>query len=59
MFGKTETFKVVYSPKILNGGMRGVAFIEAHSQSEASFFFQQQYAGQYHTIDKIEKFTGK
>ena len=31
------------------------AFIEASTQSEASFAFKQQYAGQFHTIEKIEK----
>ena len=54
-FGPTYTWKVVYVPKVMNGGMRGVAFIEASTRSEASFAFQQQYAGQFHTIEKIEK----
>ena len=54
-YGKTETWKVVYIPKTLNAGMKGVAFIEAQTKAEASYFFKQQYAGQYHTIDTIEK----
>ena len=59
MYGKTETWKIVYYPKVLNGGMRGVAFVEAATRSEASFYFQQQYAGQYSTIERIELFTGR
>lgn len=51
----TYTWKVVYYPKVMNGGMRGVAFIEAPTRAEASYYFQIQYAGQFHTIDRIEK----
>jgi hypothetical protein len=59
MYGKTETWKVVYYPKVLNGGMRGVAFVEAETQAEASYFFKQQYAGEFHTIERIGRLTGK
>lgn len=45
----------VYYPVILDGGMRGVAFVEAATESEASYFFQKQYAGQFSTIKSIEK----
>lgn len=55
---KTETWKIVYYPKILNGGMRGVALIEAATKSEAMFAFQKQYAGQYHTVDTCTKLLG-
>ena len=58
-YGKWETWKIVYSPKILNGGVRGVAFVEAGDQAHAMYTFQQQYAGQYHTVDRIEQITGK
>jgi len=51
----TYTRKVVYVPKVMNGGMRGVAFVEACTQPEASWAFKQQYAGQFSTIEKIEK----
>ena len=50
------TWKVVYMPVNSVGGVRGVAFVEAYTQSEASFAFKQQYAGQFHTIERIEKF---
>ena len=49
------TWKVVYVPQVMNGGMRGVAFVEAATQAEASYFFKLQYSGQFHTIEKIEK----
>lgn len=51
----TYTWKVVYYPVILEGGMRGVAFVEAATEAEASYFFQKQYAGQFSTIKTIEK----
>ena len=51
----TYTWKIVYYPKVLNNGMRGVALIEASDRSQAIYIFQQQYAGQYHTIDRCEK----
>ena len=55
----TYTWKVVYylpSSQWSGGNNRGVAFVEAATQPEASWAFKQQYAGQYSTIDKIEKF---
>lgn len=52
-----ETWKIVYAPKILNGGMRGVAFVEASNKADASYYFKQQYAGQFHAIESIEKIS--
>ena len=52
------TWKVVYflpSDKWIGGNSRGVAFVEAPTQPEASWAFKQQYAGQFSTIEKIEK----
>ena len=54
----TYTWKVVYflpSNQQSGGNIRGVAFMEAATRQEASFAFQQQYAGQFFTIEKIEK----
>ena len=54
----THTWKVIYflpSSQWKGGSIRGVAFVQAASQSEASFTFKQQYAGQFFTIEKIEK----
>ena len=55
----TYTWKVVYllpSGQWSGGNIRGVAFVEAATQSEASWAFKQQYAGHYSTIERIEKF---
>ena len=56
----THTWKVVYflpSEKWTGGSIRGVAFVEAYTQPEASFAFKQQYAGEFSTIEKIEKIS--
>lgn len=50
-----ETWKIVYYPKVLNGGIRGVAFVEADCRHMAMHTFQQQYAGQYTTVISCEK----
>lgn len=57
IYGKTYTWKVVYypTPDKIGGGYRGVALIEAIDRADANYFFQKQYAGQYSTIDSIEK----
>lgn len=54
MSSSSKTWKVTYSPKILNGGIRGVAIIEADTKQWAIYTFKQLYTGQYHTIDKCE-----
>jgi hypothetical protein len=54
----TYTWKVVYflpGNQWSGGNIRGVALIEAESRQDASFAFQRQYAGQFSTIEKIEK----
>ena len=53
--GPLKTWKIVYSPKVLNGGMRCVAFVEADTRHWAMHTFQQQYAGQYFVIEKCEE----
>lgn len=55
MSNSTKMWKVTYCPKILNGGIRGVALVEADTKHMAIHTFQQEYAGQYHTIDKCEE----
>lgn len=55
MSNSSKVWKVTYSPKILNGGIRGVALVEADTKHMAMYTFQQQYAGQYHTIEKCEE----
>ena len=54
-YGPLETWKIVYLPTTLNGGMRGVALVEADCRQQAMYAFSQQYAGQYSTIEKCEK----
>ena len=54
-YGPTETWKIVYIPKDVNTGVRGVALVEADSRQMAMYAFMQEYAGQYYTVDKCEK----
>ncbi len=58
-YGTWETWKITYIPKVMNGGMRGVAFVEAGDRQHAMYTFMQQYAGQYTTVEKCEKLFGK
>lgn len=54
----TYTWKIVYivrSELRKGGSLYAVALVEAATNPEASFAFRQQYAGQFHTIEKIEK----
>ena len=54
---KTYTFKIVYylPPEQWNNGIKGVAFVEGYDRSHAISVFQQQYRGQFSTIDTCEK----
>ena len=54
-YGVWETWKIVYNPKEQNGGMKGVAFVEAGDRQHAIYTFSQQYAGQYFTIESCTK----
>ncbi len=58
-YGVWETWKIVYYPKEMSGGVRGVALVEAGDRSHAMYTFQQQYAGQYTTVISCEKLMGK
>ena len=53
----TYTWKVVYVPKVMNGGMRGVAFVEAGDRGHAMQVFREQYQGQYSTVESIKKLS--
>jgi hypothetical protein len=46
-----KTWKIVYYPKVLNGGTRGVAIVAADTRHWAMHTFMEQYAGEYSTID--------
>jgi hypothetical protein len=54
-YGTTSTWKIVYSPKNPNGGQYGVALIEACDHHHAMYTFQQEYAGEYFTIQSCKK----
>jgi hypothetical protein len=54
-YGKWETYKIVYYPKELRGGVMGVAFVEAGDRHHAMYSFSQQYAGQYSTVQSCTK----
>jgi hypothetical protein len=54
-YDKWETWKVVYIPKIMNAGIRGVALVEAGDKAHALQVFREQYSGQYTTVEKCEK----
>lgn len=54
-YGPLETWKIVYYPKDMSGGQMGVAFVEADCHQQAMFNFQQEYAGQFRTVEKCEK----
>lgn len=57
-YGKWETYKVVYylpAEQRTGFNLKGVAFVEAGDRAHASSVFKEQYAGQYSTIDSIEK----
>ena len=56
-YGKWETWKVVYYLPVekRNGfNMKGVAFVEAGDRAHAMSVFQQQYAGQFFTVESCE-----
>jgi hypothetical protein len=60
MFGKYETWKIVYSlpPEQQNNGARGVALIEAVDRQHAMEQFMTQYRGQYFTVESCQKLLG-
>ena len=57
-YGPLVTWKIVYYPKVLNGGMMGVAFVEADCHQQAMYTFSRQYAGQYSTIQSCTRLLG-
>lgn len=57
-YGAKETWKIIYVPKVMNGGMRGVALVEATDRQHAMYTFSQQYAGQYSTVESCNKLLG-
>ena len=58
IYGNYETYKIVYYPRSLNNGHMGVALVEAGNWAHAMSIFQEQYAGQFHTVKSCEKLLG-
>lgn len=57
-FGIEKTFKVYYWPNHNKyPGVIGtrVAIVSATDRGEASYRFQRDYQGEFHTIDRIEE----
>ena len=50
-----DTWKITYIPKVMQGGRRGVALVEAADRHDAMYTFSQQYAGEYSTIQTCTK----
>ena len=57
-YGVWDTWKIVYIPKEMNGGVRGVAIVEAGDRGHAMQTFREQYAGEYSTVETCEKLFG-
>ena len=55
LFGLLSSMKKLYVEKVMNGGMKGVAFVEADTEQWAIKTFMEQYAGQYFTIETVTK----
>ena len=55
MYGKPETWKIVYYPKDSSKITMGVAFVEADCEQTAYQAFREQYEGQYRVIQSVKK----
>ena len=55
-YNGNDTWKVVYTlpPRLVNNGARGVALVEASSRAHAMSVFQQEYAGQFFTVESCK-----
>lgn len=54
-YGKWSTWKVVYVPRTIGTGTRGVAIVEAGDHGHAMQTFREQYEGQYFTVESCTK----
>ena len=55
MYGKGETWKVVYYPKDSSNINMGVALVEADCHQTAMQAFREQYSGAYRAIQSCKK----
>ena len=58
MYGKAETWKIVYYPKDTSCITMGVAFVEADCHQTAMQAFREQYSGMYRNIQSCQKLLG-
>ena len=58
MYGKGETWKIVYYPKDTSCVTLGVALVEADCEQTAYQAFYEQYSGMYRTIKSVQKLLG-
>ena len=54
-YGVWQTWKIVYIPNPMNGGMRGVAFVEAGDRGHAMQTFRELYDGEYITVESCQQ----
>lgn len=58
MYGKAETWKIVYYPKDCSCITMGVALVEADCHQTAMQAFREQYDGMYRGIQSCQKLLG-
>ena len=58
-YGQWELWKITYIRKVMNGGIRGVAIVEAGDRHHAMQTFREQYSGEYTTVETCEKLFDK
>jgi hypothetical protein len=58
MYGKPETWKIVYEQKDSSKLYPGVAFVEADCEQTAYQAFREQYSGMYRGIQSVKKLLG-
>ena len=58
MYGKAETWKVVYYPANSSNIGMGVALVEADCEQTAYQAFREQYSGQYRSIQSVKRLLG-
>lgn len=58
MYGKPETWKIVYWPKDSSNINMGVALVEADCEQTAYQAFYEQYDGMYRGIQSVKKLLG-
>ena len=58
MYGKAETWKIVYYPKDTSHIGMCTALVEADCHQTAMQAFREQYGGQYRTVRSCTKLIG-